>query len=60
MINKEDYIEYRKTLVRYGTIIEDNSLEKNGHHWRRTVISLNGRKYIVQMEDGEVLDIIEN
>lgn len=56
MIDKN---EYRKTLVRYGVIVEDESFVNDGNHVRETVFKLNGKHYHVVMKNGNVESIIE-
>lgn len=54
-----DKIAFRKTLVRFGKIVEDHSWDNDKGSYRETIFYYMGYKYRVRMHNGEVLTVGE-
>lgn len=55
-----DKTEFRKTLVRYATIIDDDSWDNSQGSFRNTLYKYEKEYYKVSMHNGNVLDITKS
>lgn len=51
---KQQLIELRNHVSRYGTIIDDASCEIDGNHDRITTYKIDGKKITISMHNGDV------